>query len=71
MAGFFRNPNVPGLDPNADKGGQLVASGVAMIALSFVAIVLRFTSRWLVDARILLDDWLILAALVSQDNQAQ
>ncbi|KAI9674924.1 MAG: hypothetical protein M1822_008986 [Bathelium mastoideum] len=63
MAGFFPNPDVPGLDPDATKGPQLVASGVTMIALSFIAIVLRFTSRWLIDARILLDDWLILCAL--------
>ncbi|KAF2235867.1 hypothetical protein EV356DRAFT_531424 [Viridothelium virens] len=62
-AGFFPNPPVPGLDPNASKEGQLRSSGFAMIMLSFIAIVLRFTSRWLIDARILLDDWLILAAL--------
>ena len=67
MAGFFKNPDVPGLNPHADKTVELLSSALIMMILSFIAIILRFTSRWLIDARILLDDWLVLAALVSHE----
>ncbi|KAI9712434.1 MAG: hypothetical protein M1820_001647 [Bogoriella megaspora] len=63
MATFFHNPPIPGLDPNADHSYQLKASGLSMLILSFLALVARFASRWLINARFLLDDYLILAAV--------
>ena len=50
-------------DPNTNKGALLIKTSISMIALSFLAVLLRFISRKVLKTHLLLDDWIILAAL--------
>ena len=59
---LFGKPEDP--DPRADKTYLAVSSAVALMVLSIVAVFLRFLSRWVVRVPFMLDDWLILVALV-------
>ena len=60
---LFGDPQDP--DLSADKRPLVISSSLAMIVLACVAVVLRFLSRWVIRVPFLVDDWLILAALVS------
>ena len=57
--------NAPGFDIYANKGPHLVRVCSVMIALSAIAVGLRFASRRLSGVQLSWDDWLILIALVS------
>lgn len=48
---------------NADEGPFIIRISAAMVALSGIAVCLRFLSRRLVKAPFLWDDWMILTAL--------
>ncbi|MCJ1288013.1 hypothetical protein MMC26_007366 [Xylographa opegraphella] len=50
-------------DPDADKGPLLVNVSAAMVALSCIAVFLRFVARWVSRTPILADDFLLVAAL--------
>lgn len=52
-------------DPNANKSYLVISSSISMVVLSILAVFLRFISRWMISVPFLLDDWLMLAALVS------
>lgn len=51
-------------DPDADVGGMILTSAIVMACLSTVAVALRFLSRKITKVKWLMDDWLILIALV-------
>lgn len=68
--GYFPIPEDAKADPDADHSAIIVRSAIAMAVLSFAAVALRFISRTLTKVSLLLDDWLILAALVSKPRQA-
>ncbi len=57
--------DTPGFDIYADRGPHLVRVCSVMIALSAIAVALRFVSRGLSKVRLWWDDWLILVALVN------
>ncbi|MCJ1396616.1 hypothetical protein MMC18_009507 [Xylographa bjoerkii] len=60
---LFAGPDGSIDDPNADKGPLLVNVSVAMIALSCVAVFLRFLARRISRTPVLADDFLLIAAL--------
>lgn len=51
-------------DITTNKTSLITSTAIALIVLTFAAVVLRFLSRWVIRVPFLLDDWLILAALV-------
>ena len=53
-------------DTYADRGPHLVRVCSVMIALSAIAVALRFVSRRLSKAGLYWDDWLIFIALVNR-----
>ncbi|MCJ1474658.1 hypothetical protein MMC13_003318 [Lambiella insularis] len=57
-------PNTPGLDITANQGPRIIAVSAVLIALSTVAVILRFVSRLVSKAGLWWDDWVILAALL-------
>ena len=59
---LFGDPEDP--DPHADKTHLVVSTAIAMIILANIAVVLRFVSRRVIHVPFLVDDWLMLAALV-------
>ena len=60
----FTTPLYPGINLNANKGPQMNAVAIVSIVLSFIILVLRFTSRLTTNLCIELDDWLIVVATV-------
>ena len=61
---LFGKPEDP--DLNANKTYLIISSSIPLIVLAILAVILRFISRWVIRVPLMLDDWLILAALVSQ-----
>lgn len=61
----LQTPQYPGVDPNANRGPQIVAIGIVFLCLSIAIIALRFFSRTYTHIAIKQDDWLIIAAAVS------
>ena len=59
---LFGTPDDP--DILSDKRTLVVSTGIAMLILAVVAVVLRFVSRRVIRVPFLIDDWLMLAALV-------
>lgn len=60
----FTTPVYPGINLNANEGPQMNAVAIVFIILSFIILVLRFTSRLTTNLSIELDDWLIVVAAV-------
>ncbi|MCJ1418950.1 hypothetical protein MMC32_005301 [Xylographa parallela] len=60
---LFGGPDGSIDDPNADKGPLLVNVSAAMVALSCIAVVLRFLARRVSRTPVLADDFLLIAAL--------
>ena len=54
----------PGFDLNANQGPRVLSISLALIALSGIAVTLRFLSRLLSKAGLWWDDWVVLGALV-------
>ena len=50
-------------DLDANRGPELVRTCIAMMCLSFLGVLGRFTARKLTRQRILWDDWMIVIAL--------
>ena len=48
----------------SDKRTLVVSTAIAMLILAVIAVVLRFVSRRVIHVPFLIDDWLMLAALV-------
>lgn len=65
LMSYLSFSNAPGFDIYANKGPHLVRVCSVMIALSAIAVALRFASRRLSGVQLSWDDWLILIALVS------
>jgi len=57
-------PDYPGLDLNANQGPKIIAVSAVLIAISTIAVILRFISRMVSKAGLWWDDWLIVAAMV-------
>lgn len=57
-------PDYPGLDLNANQGPKIIAVSAVLIAISTIAVILRFMSRMVSKAGLWWDDWLIVAAMV-------
>jgi len=57
-------PDYPGLDLNAPQGPKIIAVSAVLIAISTIAVILRFMSRMVSKAGLWWDDWLIVAAMV-------
>lgn len=57
-------PDYPGLDLNANQGPKIIAVSAILIAISTIAVILRFMSRMVSKAGLWWDDWLIVAAMV-------
>ena len=62
---------VPGFVPDFDPAflaqsrvPQIYAAVITVTVLATISVVLRFICRWMVKARILWDDWLIILSLV-------
>ncbi|MCJ1259543.1 hypothetical protein MMC24_007381 [Lignoscripta atroalba] len=53
----------PGFDLNANQGPRVLSISLALIALSGIAVTLRFLSRLLSKAGLWWDDWVVLGAL--------
>ncbi|MCJ1431485.1 hypothetical protein MMC27_000838 [Xylographa pallens] len=60
---LFDGPDGSIDDPNADKGPLLVNVSAAMVALSCIAVFLRFLARRISRTPVLADDFLLIAAL--------
>ncbi|MCJ1387010.1 hypothetical protein MMC17_010139 [Xylographa soralifera] len=60
---LFAGPDGSIDDPNADKGPLLVNVSAAMVALSCIAVFLRFLARRISRTPVLADDFLLIAAL--------
>lgn len=58
-------PPPPGIDLQASRQGNLVASWAATWGLAVAAVILRVLCRKLAKIRFWLDDWFIIASLVS------
>lgn len=60
----LQTPQYPGVDPNANRGPQIVVIGIVFLCLSIAIIALRFFSRTYTHIAIKQDDWLIICAAV-------
>jgi len=61
-------PDYPGLDVNANQGPKIIAVSAVLIAISTIAVILRFLSRMVSKAGLWWDDWLIVGAMVRSDG---
>jgi hypothetical protein len=62
----MERPPVPeGIDLSADRRASIVATSVVTWLLAVVVIILRLLSRRMKGVELWLDDWFIIAALVS------
>ena len=66
------SPSTPSGAPNFDPSflaqsrvPQIYAAVITVTVLATIAVALRFVCRWMVKARILWDDWLIVLSLVN------
>ena len=57
-------PPAPGLNLDASQQPRIIAASVVLIAISTVAVALRFLSRMVSKAGLWWDDWTMLAAMV-------
>ena len=57
-------PQVPGFNPNANRGPELNIVAICFMCISFIAIICRGLSRLYTEVAFGLDDWLIVLAAV-------
>jgi len=62
--GMVPTPIFPGVNVDANEGDYIISVCIAMIALSFVAVALRFFSRWWTAIALGIDDYLIIVSVV-------
>ena len=64
MAGYYSNPPVPGLDPDADASGTLNALAIITIFSTSLVLSLRLFARRVGRTALFIDDWLMILATV-------
>lgn len=63
-------PPPHGTDLSEDRRPEVITVSVLVSSLAIFSVVLRIVSRRIMGVRIWLDDWLIIASLVSSRGQA-
>jgi hypothetical protein len=64
-------PEYPGLDINANQAPRIIGVSASLIAISAIAVALRFLARWRSRVGFWWDDWVILAAMVQKPEKGR